>query len=93
MLEGLMMHYPLTIDRILEHANRMFPHKKIKTMLPDGSMHEYTYRDFYRRVKRLCNVLEGLGVESGDRVGTFAWNNYQHMELYFGAPGAGAVVH
>ena len=26
-------------------------------------------------------------------VGTFAWNNFQHVELYFGAPGAGAVVH
>jgi len=90
MLAGLMMDYPLTIDRIAEHANRMFPHKKIKTKLPNGEMHEYTYADFYGRVKRLGNVLLGLGVEPGDRVGTFAWNNYQHMELYFGIPGAGA---
>ncbi len=93
MLHGLMMDYPLTIDRIAEHANRMFPHKQIKTKLPTGEMHSYTYVDFYRRVKRLGNVLLDLGVESGDRVGTFAWNNYQHMELYFGVPGAGAVCH
>ncbi len=26
-------------------------------------------------------------------MGTFAWNNYQHMEFYFGIPGAGAVCH
>lgn len=93
MLHGLMMDYPLTLDHIIEHANRMSPNKKIKTMLPDGSMHEYTYSDFYDRVKKLGNVLETLGVEVGDRVGTFAWNNYQHMEFYFGIPCAGAVCH
>ena len=93
MLSGLMMDYSLTIDRVLEHGNRLYPNKQIKTKLPDGSLHVYTYRDLYRRVKRLCNLLEGLGVEPGDRVGTFAWNNYQHVELYFGAPGAGAVLH
>ncbi len=93
MLSGLMMDYQLTIDRVLEHGNRLYPYKKVKTKLPDGTLHEYSYRDLYRRVKRLCNVLEGLGVQPGDRVGTFAWNNHQHVELYFGAPGAGAVVH
>lgn len=93
MLHGLMMDYSLTLDHILEHANRMSPHKTIKTKLPDGSMHEYTYADFYKRVKKLGNVLESLGVNVGDRVGTFAWNHYQHMEFYFGIPGAGAVCH
>jgi len=93
MLPGLMMDYQLTIDRVLEHGNRLYPYKKVKTKLPDGTLHEYSYRDLYGRVKRLCNVLKGLGVQPGDRVGTFAWNNYQHVELYFGAPGAGAVVH
>ena len=93
MLSGLMMDYQLTIDRVLEHGSRLYPHKKIRTKLPDGTLHEYSFREFYGRVKRLCNVLEGLGVEPGDRVGTFAWNNYQHVELYFGVPGAGAVVH
>lgn len=92
-MHGLMMDYPLTIDRILEHANRMFPTKKVKTKLPDGSMHEYTYADLYKRSKQLGNVLGELGIGPGDRVGTFAWNNYQHVEFYFGIPGAGAVCH
>ena len=93
MLHGLMMDYPLTLDRVVEHANRMFPHKKIKTKLPDGSLHEYTYADFYRRVKRLGNVLETLGVAPGERAATFAWNSFEHLEFYFGIPGAGAVCH
>src|SRR6202043_518066 len=34
-----------------------------------------------------------LGVEQGDCVGTFAWNNQRHFELYFAAPCTGAVLH
>ncbi|RME97246.1 MAG: fatty-acid--CoA ligase [Chloroflexi bacterium] len=92
-MQGLMMNYPLTLDRILEHANRIYPHKRISTKQIDGSMHRYTYADLYSRVKRLANVLRKLGVNPGDRVGTFAWNNYQHLELYYAIPGAGAVCH
>lgn len=92
-MNGLMMQYQLTMDRILEHANRLFPHKKVTTMLPNGSFHRYTYADMYKRVKRMAKALTKLGVEPGDRVGTFAWNNYQHLELYYAIPGAGAVCH
>lgn len=92
-MQGLMMSMPMTIQSILEHANRMYHHKRVKTKLPDGSMHEYTYGDLYARAKRMGNVLTKLGVEPGDRVGTFSWNNYQHVEMYYGIPGAGAVCH
>ncbi len=93
MLQGLMMDYPLTVDRILEHANRMYPQKRITTKQPDGSLHRYTYANLYTRVKRLANVLAELEVETGDRVATFAWNNYQHLELYYAIPCSGAVCH
>ncbi len=92
-MHGLMMEYPLTLDRIVERAGRMFPHKTVRTKQPDGSMHEYTYADVLRRSRRLAAGLVALGVQSGDRVGTFAWNHYQHLEMYFGIPGAGAVSH
>ena len=93
MLPGLMMDYPLTLDRIVEHARRMTPQKLVKTKLPDGSWHTYTYADFAARVKKLGAALVRLGVQPGDRVATFAWNNYQHLECYFGIPVAGAVCH
>ncbi len=92
-MQGLMMDHPLTIDRILEHAHRMFPRKQISTKLPDGSMYRYTYADMYQRIKKLANVLGKLGLKPGDRVGTFAWNNYQHLELYYAVPCSGAVCH
>ncbi|MCP4358262.1 MAG: long-chain fatty acid--CoA ligase [Chloroflexi bacterium] len=92
-MNGSMMDYQLTIDRILEHANRMYAHKRITTMQPDGSLHRYTYADMYKRVKRLAKALGRLGVQPGERVGTFAWNNFQHLELYYAIPGAGSVCH
>ena len=92
-MQGLMMDYPLTMERILEHANRLYPRKRITTVLPDGNVHRYTWADVHSRSKRLASALGGLGIEPGDRVGTFAWNNYQHLELYFAVPCSGAVCH
>jgi fatty-acyl-CoA synthase len=34
-----------------------------------------------------------LGIEQGQRVATFAWNNQRHFELYFAIPCIGAVLH
>src|SRR4029078_3012665 len=42
-----------------------------------------------RRARRLLR----LGIGSGDRVGTLAWNNFRHFELYYGVSGIGAVCH
>jgi fatty-acyl-CoA synthase len=46
-----------------------------------------------KRSSRLSNALAGLGVGVGDRVGTFAWNTYRHLEAYFAVPTVGAVLH
>ncbi len=93
-MDGLMMHYPLTTNTILEYGNSAFPHKKLISHLPDGTRHEYSYGDLYKRTKQLANALsKKLGVTKGDMVGTFAWNHYQHVELYYGIPAIGAVCH
>jgi fatty-acyl-CoA synthase len=86
------MRYPLLVPRILERARTLFPKKEIITRVGE-STHRYTYRDLAQRVARLSNALSGLGVGAGDRVGTFAWNTYRHLEAYFAAPSMGAIVH
>lgn len=94
MLFGQMMQYPLTTHAIIDYGNRVFGHREIVSKLPDGSWHRYSYADMYRRAKQLASaLLSQLGVQPGDRVATFAWNHYQHIELYYGIPGAGAVCH
>jgi len=91
-MEGLMMDFPLTIKYIFERVNQFHPTKEVVSKLPTG-VHRYTYGDFHRRVYRLANVLQDLGVKPGDRVATFAWNHYRHLELYYAVPCMGAVLH
>ncbi len=88
-----MMDFQLTLPAILRRAETYFGRKEIVTRLPDRSLHRYTYRDMADRAKRLSVVLRSLGVQPGERVATLAWNNYQHLEAYFGVPLAGAVLH
>ena len=91
---GLMMDYPLTIPSILNHGFRVFPNREIISYMPDKSRHQYTYAHLYKRSKKSMHAMVSkLGVKKGDIIGTFAWNHYQHMELYFAIPGAGAVCH
>ncbi|MCL6522974.1 MAG: long-chain fatty acid--CoA ligase [Firmicutes bacterium] len=92
-MRGLMMEYPLTLPAMLRRAELLFGRKEIVTRRPDRSFHRYTYADFIQRAKRLAVVLQALGVERGDRVATLLWNQHEHLEAYFGVPGAGAVLH
>ncbi len=91
-MHGTMQDFPLTLQHILWRIEKLFPKKEIVTLRADG-LHRYTYGDFAGRVKRLANVLAGLGIGADDRVGTIAWNNYRHLELYYAAPCMGAVLH
>ena len=93
-MHGLMMNYPLTLAQILEHAHRVHGSKQVITLLPDQTLHRYNYTALYERVKRLANAITQLGViQPGDRVGTYASNTYQHLELYYAIPCIGAVLH
>ncbi|HDP79941.1 MAG TPA: fatty-acid--CoA ligase, partial [Spirochaetes bacterium] len=53
----------------------------------------YNYGEWYKRCCRLAHALGSLGVKKGDRVASFALNNQRHLELYFGVPSMGAVLH
>lgn len=92
-MQGLTMDYQLTLPALLKRADDLFGEREIVTRLPDKSFHRYTYKDFVRRSKKLAIALGELGLEKGDRVATLAWNQYQHLEAYFGVPSAGLVIH
>ena len=91
-MQGLMMDYQLTLRPILERANNLFAKKEIVTRM-DWGVHRYTYADFYKRCCQLANALNTLGVEPRSRIGTFGWNSYRHLELYFAIPCSGNVCH
>jgi len=87
-----MPDFPLTLQHFLWRSTTLFPRKEIVTRR-EGGRHRYTYAEFGRRVAQLAHALRELGIAPGDRVGTLAWNNYRHLELYFAVPCVGAVLH
>lgn len=53
----------------------------------------YTYTDMYQRVLRLGAALQRLGVKKGTKVGVIEWDSHRYLEMYFGIPGIGAILH
>jgi fatty-acyl-CoA synthase len=92
-VDGLMMDYQLNVPAILRRADELYGEQEVVSRLPDKSWHRYTYADFVSRTKKLIVALRSLGLEDGDRVGTFMWNHSQHLEAYMGAPVGGFVTH
>ena len=91
-MRGLMMDYQLTLPHILERAAKLYGKREIAGKSPAG-MHRYTYADFHRRVHRLAHALARIGLQRGERVASLCWNSYRHLEIYFGVPCYGAVLH
>ncbi|ACG79145.1 medium-chain-fatty-acid--CoA ligase [Phenylobacterium zucineum HLK1] len=90
---GLMQNWPLTVDKILDHAKAWHGDREIVSRSVEGPIVRTTYAEAHTRAKRLSNALKGLGVQPGDRVATLAWNTARHLEAWYGIMGIGAVCH
>jgi fatty-acyl-CoA synthase len=90
---GLMQPHPLMISSLLTHAARHHGGGEIVSRGHEGTIHRYGWADAEQRARRLVRVMRMLGIGPGDRVGTLAWNGYRHLEVYYAAPGMGAICH
>jgi len=90
---GLMMNRQLTITRIMEHAHKFHGAAEIVSVTADDPLHRYTYGEAFGRVAQLAHALQRLGAREGDRIGTLAWNDYRHFEVYFATSCMGLVCH
>jgi len=84
--------FPLNINDLLYRARDLFSKKEVVTRFP-GGVHRYTYGDLYRRVCQLAHALDDLGLKKGEKVGSFGWNTYRHLELYYALPCTERVLH
>jgi fatty-acyl-CoA synthase len=87
-----MMDVPLTIASIMRYGTSIFGDREVVTWTGEESRHR-TYAEAGRRAARLANALRRLGVDADQRVGTFMWNNAEHLEAYLAVPSMGAVLH
>ncbi len=90
---GDMMQFPLLTSHIIKSAASRYAQTQIVSQLDNGSIHKYTYKEAYIRIKQLANALTQLGIKKGDCIATIALNNFRHFELYYGISGIGAIFH
>jgi fatty-acyl-CoA synthase len=92
MIRSTMQDYQLTIGAIMRHGARVYGRSECLTWT-GAQARRATYTEVAANAGRLAGALARLGIAAGDPVGTFCWNNTEHLEAYFGVPAMGAVLH
>ena len=92
MIRSTMQDYQLTIGAIMRHGARVYPGSECVTWTGSGTRRA-GYAEVAQNAARLAGALTRLGIGPNDPVGTFCWNNQEHLEAYFGVPSMGAVLH
>jgi fatty-acyl-CoA synthase len=89
---GLMQDWPLLCHKVLDHAARQHPRRKVFSYTGDGHA-ETNYAELRALALRVAQRLVAEGVRPGERVATVASNSARHMAVWYGAMGMGAVYH
>jgi len=87
-----MMKSPLSMSLLMDRGPQLSPEVEIVTRFRDR-LHRTNYGEVGRRARQLANALKSLGVQPGDRIGSFGWNTHRHLELYYAVPSMGAILH
>jgi acyl-CoA synthetase (AMP-forming)/AMP-acid ligase II len=88
-----MQSYRLTVDKFLDHAAKWFCNQEVVEANAGAVAQRTTYSALRERANRMSGALAALGLRTGDRVATLAWNSVHHLEIYYAAMGAGFVCH
>jgi fatty-acyl-CoA synthase len=91
-MQSTMQDSPLLVSGILRRGQAVYGDSRVITTQTAG-YREATFAQVAARAEKLAKALRGLGVRDDDRVGTFAWNNQEHLEAYLAVPSMGAVLH
>jgi fatty-acyl-CoA synthase len=91
-MRSTMQDGPLLISGIVRHGSWLYHDKQVITCEVDG-YRTASFGTIVERAERLAHGLRHLGIGEGDRVGTFCWNNQEHLEAYLAVPSMGAVLH
>ena len=90
---GQMIHRPLTISSLIDHAATYHGDTVIASVETSGGIAYRNWAQIATQSRKLGSALARMGLAVGDRCATIAWNNYRHLEIYFGVSGSGLVCH
>jgi len=88
-----MQDWPLTTNRLLEHAGQQHGAREIVTRLESGAIVRTSYARVLSESRTLSAALRTLGVQQGDRIATLAMNSAAHLTAWYAITGMGAICH
>ena len=92
-MHNLMQHWPLTVGRIIDHANLYHPNRPVISRDTESGVSQSSWSDVHLGARKVTQALRRLGVKRGDVVGVMAWNTRRMLDVWYGVPGAGAALH
>lgn len=90
---GAMQHWELRVSGLIDHGAREHPTREIVTRMADGSIERTDWAGVRRDALRMAQALARFGIKPQDRVATLAMNHNRHLVTWYGATGAGGVIH
>jgi fatty-acyl-CoA synthase len=91
-MRSTMQDGPLSIGQLVRYGTTAHGASTVATWT-GSSARSQNYAELGRRSAQLAHALRGLGVTGDQRVGTFMWNNAEHLQAYLAVPAMGAVLH
>jgi len=86
--------FPLLMSTLYDNAVWQYPQQEIVSVEADRTIHRTTYLETDDRIRRLAAAIaDKLDIGQGEAVGTFAWNNHRHHELYWATANSGRICH
>jgi acyl-CoA synthetase (AMP-forming)/AMP-acid ligase II len=93
MIHGTMQEWPLLVWKLIDHAAEFHSQREVVSLTCEGGKHRSTWAEVRARAKQVASALRAMGVGTGDRVATLAWNTHRHVEAWYGISGMGGVAH
>jgi fatty-acyl-CoA synthase len=87
-----MQDFPLTLTMLFRHGAKIHSRSEVVSYHAER-VDRATFGQVAARTAQLAAALRRLGINAGDRVGTFCWNHQQNLEAYWAIPCMGAVNH
>ena len=90
---GAMQDWPLRVTHLIDHASREYGHREIVSRWADGSETRTNWAGVRRDALKMTQALRADGIVKRDRIATLAMNHSRHLVTWYGAVGAGGVLH